>query len=92
MSTSSTKKKRKKGKSCTPPSLKYTVHHCELIISYWCRNLQLDIVKISYINSTICQTIISYRGPGDIVAFSTNGTLSSIEIYNNINNVCIIKS
>lgn len=63
-------------------SLGQTVHHCQLILSYWCRSLQLDIIKISYINSTICQTILAYRGPGDIVAFSTNGRLSSIEIYN----------
>lgn len=80
----SLRQKSSKHKACHH-HIKETVHHCELILSHWCRLLNLHDRKISHISSTICRTIISFRGPGDIVAFSSNSTLSSFEIYTAIN-------
>eukprot|EP01083_Nonionella_stella_P006363 18471_1 len=77
--------------NCIPNNLKDSIHHCQLILSYWCRVLDLDSLSIQHTLSIICHTVISYRGPGAIIAFSSNARLSSIEIYNSITNTNINK-
>ena len=81
-----TKFKRKELKS--RHGARAVIHHCYTILSYWWRNEVLTDTALSSLSEIILDTVISYRGSGDVLAISSNGRITSIEIHHRIADVC----